>query len=221
MTMAVKSAEGRLCQLLATLLDYPRSDPAEAAGKCAACAVAWSLEAGRLLRGFETFARETPLGRLQEIYSGVFDLDAACHPYVGYHLFGESYKRSVFLLELRKRFREEGFDAEKELPDHLAVLLHFLGITSDATLAREIIHEALLPALERMTGKAKSAGYDEEGSTAPVDDQEQRHPYHEVLEAARLVLQEFPLNGQGRMVADEQPVVDKGSPDTHHPSFVP
>ncbi|MCZ7574075.1 MAG: nitrate reductase molybdenum cofactor assembly chaperone [Ardenticatenaceae bacterium] len=208
--MAVEYSERRLFQLFAELLDYPKSDLTDAVRECVACVAVHSAEAATLFREFEVLVSETSLGRLQEIYSGVFDLDAACHPYVGYHLFGESYKRSVFLLELKKRYRAAGLVAENELPDHLAVLLRFLAITDDATLASEIVHEALLAALDRMTGKAKSAGYDEQESVETDDSQKQRHPYRGVLEAMRLVLQSFPANNQGATTEGAGSVTEDG-----------
>jgi nitrate reductase assembly molybdenum cofactor insertion protein NarJ len=35
------------------------------------------------------FAGSTPASRLEEIYTGTFDLNLVCFPYPGYHLFGE------------------------------------------------------------------------------------------------------------------------------------
>ncbi|MBK6646555.1 MAG: molecular chaperone TorD family protein [Anaerolineales bacterium] len=80
------------------------------------------------LKKFHDYAASLPPGRLEEVYTGTFDLDAALPSYVGYHLFGETYKRSVFLVELetalhRRRLRLP----DNELPDHLAVILHFLA----------------------------------------------------------------------------------------------
>ncbi|MBI3962458.1 MAG: molecular chaperone TorD family protein, partial [Deinococcus sp.] len=114
---------------------------------------------------------------------------------VGYHLFGESYKRSIFLLELKKHYQAEGLDTGSELPDHLAVLLRFLANNCQAGLVDEIIHEALLPALAKMAGENSE------------EDREQRHEYRLLLKALTLVLRqcqvpaEFPspavLGGQG------------------------
>lgn len=188
--------------LFADMLEYPRPGLAEIVRECEALVSPGNPEAATLLGGFRALVEEISPGRLEEIYTGTFDLDATCYPYVGYHLFGESYKRSVFLLELRERYRAQGFDVENELPDHLAVLLRFLAINDDVTLTGEIVHEALLPTLERMTGKARSAGYDEEKPLGSQD--HSRHsPYHGVLEALRLVLQGFPANDQGRMTEGE------------------
>lgn len=201
--MALATTQRRLFQRFADLLEYPRSGLVEAARECEALVsqVARSPasqgergeDAAALLRAFRTFSEATPLGRLEELYSSIFDLDPACHPYVGYHLLGESYRRSVFLLELKARYRAQRFDVpENELPDHLAVMLRFLAATEDPTLAEEMISEALLPALDRMTGRIKSEGYDEDGALRLKEGQRPDHPYRKVLEALRLVLQGLP-----------------------------
>lgn len=176
-----------LFRRFAELLEYPGPGLVEAARECEALTGHSVPEAAPLLHEFRSFVEATPAGRVEEIYSATFDLDAAYHPYVGYHLFGETYKRSLFMLELRERYRAQGFVVEQELPDHLAVLLRFLARHSESDLAGEILHEALLPALDRMTGKARSAGYDDESSGLP-DRERARHPYRAVLEGLRLVL---------------------------------
>ncbi len=188
-----RTENGReILSLFADILEYPWPGLAGTARECAALVAPQNPEAGALLREFCAFVERTPLGRLEEVYTGTFDLDAACHPYVGYHLFGESYKRSLFLLELKERYRAHGFVVENELPDHLAVLLRFLAQSHDTALIGEIVQEALVPALERMTGRATSAGYDEEEPSVSQG-QRRQNPYHRVLEALRLVLQEEPL----------------------------
>ena len=213
--MALETIERCLFRHFAELLEYPQPGLIKAARECEALislvTSSHASEGGRvesaaaLLCEFRIFVELTPLGRVEEIYSATFDLDAACHPYVGYHLFGESYKRSVFLLELKDRYRAQGFNfPENELPDHLAVLLRFLTITDDVTLAGEIIHEGLLPALERMMGKVKSAGYDEEESYTLPDKRRQHSPYRKVLEALGLVLQGFPTHEEGQSLTIDQ-----------------
>lgn len=214
--MAVGPTERCLFQGFARLLEYPQPGLVEAARECEALVslVAPSSasdeqrgrEAAALLHAFRTFSEVTPLGRLEEVYSSTFDLDPACHPYVGYHLLGESYKRSVFLLELKARYRAQGFDVpENELPDHLAVMLRFLAANDEASLTDELIREALLPALDRMTGRVKSEGYDEEGASGPPERQGPDHPYRGVLDALRLVLRG--LLRDGTTVSDQRPAV--------------
>ncbi len=173
--------ERRLFLLFADLLDYPGPRVAEAASECQALVAPRSREAAALLGRFRAFAEQTPLARLEEVYTGTFDLDAACHPYVGYHLFGETYKRSVFLVGLRERYRKIGYTDGGELPDHLVVVLRFLAVTDDAILAEEIVREALLPALDRMAG-GKDADPEEAGH-----EPKPKH-YQPVLRALHLAL---------------------------------
>ena len=55
-----------------------------------------------------------------------------------------------------------------------------------------VVREALLPALQRMTGRAKSAGHDDEGESPPVETPAgERQLYRGLLEALRLVLMEM------------------------------
>jgi len=150
----------RIFALFADILDYPRGDLAATVLECRALVARRRPAAARLLDGFAAFASATPPGRLEEIYTGAFDLDtlsdldATCYPYVGHHLFGESYKRSTFLLGLAERYRAHGFSPPPgELPDHLVVVLRFLASCPDEELVDEIVEEALLPALRRMVGE--------------------------------------------------------------------
>jgi len=186
-----------------------------------------------LLESFRRFAEETSLGKLQEVYSGFFDLNSICHPYVGYQLFGENYKRSAFLVGLKKAYRAEGFEAASasDLPDRLSIVLRFVAHSKGGEEIDELLNRGLLPALARMTTKPESDGHqhgpaDIEGHTgierAKIDDREERrqlkgqsqggtlgagfllamsedydsydaaekraHPYHQALEALRLLL---------------------------------
>jgi nitrate reductase delta subunit len=171
-------------QLFADILDYPQKNIVQHVRECEALVSATSPEAAALLRQFRHFLDETPNGQLEEIYTGIFDLDAACHPYVGYQLFGESYERSAFIVELKKLYRSCGFEAsENELPDRLSVLLRFLSISGDADPNQEIINEGILPALDKMAKEAEEA----DGQLPPQGS----NPYRQVLEALRRVLEQL------------------------------
>ena len=170
----------------AEVLDYPGPELAETVSSCVAEIAGEQTEAAELLRGFLALVEATPLGRLQEIYTGTFDLDtlsdldATCYPYVGHHLFGESYKRSTFLLGLKERYRAHGFAVERELPDHLVVMLRFCASCRDESLVDELVHEALVPALTRMVGDEDEPILQPGGKAA----------YLRVLRALLLVLRE-------------------------------
>ena len=171
--------------LFADILDYPEAEIVETVWACEEVVRDDTPEAAALLADFRAYAEQRPLGELQELYTAAFDLDtlsdldATCYPYVGHHLFGESHKRSAFLVGLNERFRAHDFVVERELPDHLVVLLRFAAACPDETLVGELVHEALLPALERMTGGADEI----EGPPGG------RRAYLRVLLALRLALE--------------------------------
>ena len=169
MSLLTSPAVGRqaLYGAFADLLSYPHDSPLAAARRCAAVAGESSEEAGRLVEAFVSLAESAELGELQEAYTRTFDLDTllraepTCHPYVGHYLFEESHKRGAFILGLRKRFREQGFEDESDLADHLVVLLRFLAVCRDETVSDELVDDAILPALRRigvLTGDRPAEG---------------------------------------------------------------
>ena len=225
------SRRAQVLGLFADILDYPAPGLAGKAAECAALIGAAQPEAVALLESFRGFAEENSVGKLQEIYSGFFDLNSICHPYVGYQLFGENYKRSSFLLGLKKAYRAEGFEASvSEIPDRLSVVLRFVAHSKGGEDIDELLNRGLLPALARMTTKPESDGHQHDGpididghtgiERAKIDDREERrqlkgqsqggilgagfllalsgdydgrdqnrvHPYHQALEALRLLL---------------------------------
>ncbi len=228
------SRRAKLLGLFADILDYPTPGLAKKAAECAALIGAAEPKAVALLESFRSFAEENSLGKLQEIYSGFFDLNSICHPYVGYQLFGENYKRSILLIGLKKAYRAEGFDpgGNDDLPDRLSTVLRYIAHSKGGEEIDELLNRGLLPALARMTTKPETDGHhhdgpiDMEGHTgverAKLDDREERrqlkgqsqgdilgagfllamsddyvstdvaekraHPYHQALEALRLLL---------------------------------
>jgi nitrate reductase delta subunit len=179
------SRRAQILGLFADILDYPAPGLARKAAECAALIGAAQLEAAALLESFRCFAEETSLGKLQEVYSGFFDLNSICHPYVGYQLFGENYKRSSFLVGLKKAYRDEGFEADtSEIPDRLSIVLRFAAQSKGGEDIDELLNRGLLPALARMTTKPETDGHqhgpiDIEGHTgierAKIDDREERN----------------------------------------------
>ncbi len=241
------SRRAQVLGLFADILDYPAPGLASKAAECVALIGAAQPEAVALLENFRRYAEEKPLGKLQEIYSGFFDLNSICHPYVGYQLFGENYKRSVFLIGLKKAYRDEGFEANaSEMPDRLSTVLRFVAHSKGGEEIDELLNRGLVPALARMTTKPESDGHqhgpaDIEGNTgverAKIDDREERrqlkgqsqgdilgpgfllamsedydsydaseklaHPYHQALEALRLLL-DVGLTTKGSGLSAEQ-----------------
>lgn len=202
--MTSTPVEPRIFHLFADLLEYPRPGLSEAAQECEALvsrlspaaksAAGQNGHATVLLHEFRTFVEETPLGRQQEVYTVTFDLDAACYPYVGYHLFGESYKRSVFMIKLKEHYAACRLVIGNELPDHLALLVRYLSLCDDASLAGEIVQMALLPTLEKMTRKRNGSEPDAKESQLHQFQTLPERPigrgvYQQLLQALWLVLQ--------------------------------
>jgi nitrate reductase delta subunit len=177
--------------LFADLLDYPDSVPTEALRGCRELVASIDPASVPLLDDFQTYLLPATTGSLQEMYTRTFDLEATWHPYVGYHLFGETYQRSVFLVALKEHYERFGFCEETELPDHLPVVLRFLSICDDQSLADEIVLEGLLPMLVKI-----SAGQDrDDADDAPEREQPRRdegpEPYRALLDALTSLLYEL------------------------------
>ncbi|MEH6952353.1 nitrate reductase [Nitrobacter sp. NHB1] len=188
------SNRSKVLELFADLLDYPELGLERKASECGALVRGVQPQAAALLESFRSFAGETTVGKLQEVYSGFFDLNSICHPYVGYQLFGENYKRSVFLVELKKSYRAAGFESDaSEIPDRLSIMLRFAA-QSDGDEIDALLNKGLLPALERMTTKPETEGHqhghaDIDGDTgierAKLDDRELRKQQKEQQREAR------------------------------------
>lgn len=145
--------EGRIFELFARMLEYPQPGLAQGIDECETLVASGNPKAAGLLREFRAFVEKTPAGRLEEVYTSTFDLNTVYHPCVGYHLFGESYKRSVFIIELKERYRQVGLEVGTELPDHLALVMRYLAGNRDHEAADELIEHGLLPALAKMLGQ--------------------------------------------------------------------
>lgn len=112
------------------------------------------------LAEFRQAVERTPLESLQDLYIRTFDRKPGCTLDVGHHLFGEDYRRGVFLAGLRELQRNHDIDARPELPDHLPVLLRLLDRLEAADeVRRDLLEVCLLPATETIVSNlASSAG---------------------------------------------------------------
>ena len=181
-----KVHETRVLELFAELLEYPHRGLARTARECSAAVASDNPEAVALLKQFAAFVERVPFNTLEEVYTATFDLNASRHLYIGYHLFGEAYKRSVFMLELKNRYRAHGFNEGLELTDHLAIMLRFMAGCPEKSVVEEIALEAVIPSLDPMIVCDEAE---------PVVEGEEQPPffdigddYSRVLKALRLVL---------------------------------
>jgi nitrate reductase delta subunit len=168
-----------LCRQFAELLSYPDAATRPTAAACAALLHEVRPEAAEPLAGFVNFLDAHEAARVEEIFTATFDLQPACHPYVGYQLCGESQQRTMFLIKLQQLYKEYGFTAGTELPDHLSTMLRFIGTVADRNCRQELISDGLLPALEKLL-----QGLDQG-----------ENPYVELLKALRIFLAASVDNG--------------------------
>lgn len=121
----------RTFKVLALLLHYPEAEVQAHAEELLAVLDDEGLIRGRaraaiaaLVRGL----REGDLFELQARYVETFDRGRARSLYLFEHVHGESRDRGQAMVELRRVYREHGFDiAVRELPDYLPLFLEFLS----------------------------------------------------------------------------------------------
>ncbi len=90
---------------------------------------------------------------IEELYIGTFDVASETCPYVGYLVFGDSFKRGEFLVGLKGTFKECGFTDDSDLPDHIAVLLRFIGHAGiENQEVVDLVRFAIHPALKKAIG---------------------------------------------------------------------
>jgi len=150
------SQENRqLCRLFADMLDYPGSGLRQAAKSC-------SLQLEKSFPGitepvqsFADFVNSQSLESLEELYTQTFDVTPATSLYLGYHLFGETPKRSEFLIKLTEAYQSHSFSSGIELADHLGVMLRFLSVSEDPEFSLPLLEECILPTLEKTEKELK------------------------------------------------------------------
>lgn len=139
-------------ETVAALFSYPRADCAKAVEKAVACS-------GRVAPALSEFAAKSrclPLSGLQELYTRTFDLRPVCALDLGWHLFGEDYKRGLLLARMRRELRHHGVAETCELPDHLSHALLLLARMEPAQ-AEEFASSIVAPALESMMERVPSS----------------------------------------------------------------
>jgi len=135
---------------LADVLEYPAGDLGEQCTTLSRLLEADRPGAAHAIEDFGKAIEALPPSRLEEIYAATFDVNPVCCLYVGYHLFGESYKRGAFMANLNSEYRKRGFEPGNELPDHLPVVLRYLATLDDPEQRSSLLEEAVLPAVAKI-----------------------------------------------------------------------
>lgn len=148
-----KDSIASLFDSFAVLLEYPSSNFGEQSQGCLEQMRSVHPEAAGMFERFANAVEQHSMGRMQELYTTTFDMQPVCYPYVGFHLYGESYKRGAFMAQLNEAYHAVGYSAGQELPDNLSVILRFIGFDSEnrySEFSQALISDGVLPALEKM-----------------------------------------------------------------------
>ncbi len=143
MTTWLDAEAGRRLEVLAKLLEYPTAHST-------ALETRLSPGAQTALAPFLEWASSVKPWQAEELYARTFDIQATACLETGWHLFGETYKRGMFLVRMTEATRAFGVACGTELPDHLGVVLRLLARLPADAEPRELVSEVLLPALARM-----------------------------------------------------------------------
>lgn len=109
-------------RLLSLLLDYPDGELDDALAATPATSFG----------PFWTWWGDTPLPDRQRRYVETFDLDRRTSLHLTYYLYGDTRKRGLALLRLKRLYAAAGLPlAEGELPDFLPAMLEFAASAPD------------------------------------------------------------------------------------------
>ncbi len=116
-------------------------------------------ELRRELESFMARAQRRSQSEREALYTSTFDLNPTVAPYVGWHIWGEDYKRGAFLASLKHEQGQLGVEADGELPDHLVPVFRYLD-----RAARPLpdLLEVIAPALTKMRDQLKKANPENE-----------------------------------------------------------
>lgn len=148
------SPSRELFSALAQLLRYPSGQWSELVARALAAAQGACAENLRRLQ--QLLANAAP-ATLEEGYVAAFDFDPEATLEIGWHLYGEDYRRGAFLVRMRQLLRDQGVEENGELPDHLSLLLQVLPALPPPE-AENLAREALLPALEKIQATLERKG---------------------------------------------------------------
>lgn len=152
-------------KLLSALLCYPDERLVESCDELrAAIAKLPSSTAAPLARFVEHLERHTQL-ELAQTYVETFDLRRRGSLYLTYFRYGDTRKRGMALLRLKRLYAAAGLElAGGELPDYLPLMLEFAALAPDE-LGQELFREHR-PALELLRAGLHEA---ESPYAAPLD----------------------------------------------------
>lgn len=150
--------EKELYTQFAKLLEFPREDIRPNVEECIQelYESQYPEEVIKELLSFKNDLDRISLDSLQELYSYTFELVSDTTLDMGYYLHAgqDGFKRAKNLVAIKAMYRDKGFPFEEiakgELPDHLAVLLQFLGFIDNEELRRDFLKTFVVVSMEKL-----------------------------------------------------------------------
>ncbi len=144
-----------LLHVFADLLSYPTEDYQSHAEDLfrELHAAGWKPES---LESFRGFLSHSGLGGIEESFTRTFDMNKNTCLEIGWHLYGEDYKRGEFLVRMRQALAEYGIPESVELPDHISHCLKLLAALEPED-ANIFVARFLRPALDVILGNFEDA----------------------------------------------------------------
>ncbi len=139
----------RTLRPLRVLLSYPDDQTIEAAELLYVSLQSELPEAAKHISKFGAFLDQHDLCEAEEAFTGTFDVNPACAPEVGWHLFGEEYARGMFLVRMREQMRKFGIEETSELPDHITHVLSVIAAMPHSE-AQRFVRACVEPAVRTM-----------------------------------------------------------------------
>jgi nitrate reductase molybdenum cofactor assembly chaperone len=102
-----------------------------------------------MLEPFRSFVANSAFTELEELFTRTFDMNPPSCLEVGWHLYGEDYKRGELLVNMRQALAQYHLPESEELPDHMSHCLQLLA-RMEPEEAPIFVDLYLLPALEKI-----------------------------------------------------------------------
>ncbi len=101
------------------------------------------------LEPLKSFVAQNDFTALEELFTRTFDMNPLTCLEVGWHLYGEDYKRGEFLVKMRQALAQYSLPESVELPDHMShclTLMAFMELEDAPVLAEGY----LLPVIKKI-----------------------------------------------------------------------
>lgn len=136
--------------LYADIFDYPSQNLPATVVECGRRLVDKLPRAAENLARLESETNACDTRAMMEKYAAIFDFSPARTLDLGYQLFGETYKRGIFLVKMKEAMEKYQIPLGNELPDHLPSVLRMLSVLKAEDEPRDLVEEVILPGVEKI-----------------------------------------------------------------------